>query len=355
VKNLANGGKTVCAHAASYGTATLTISARHTKKLTLRAYPGETVALPELSLGVDNMRIEGFDFSKGGITTAQQKSRNLEIVGNRFHDGLFSALFVWSGDSNITFERNRVWNLSHRGGWTQGYGVSARADGTVTGLHIRYNTFDNLENDALEIGGTDGGEIIGNVIKRVVVPPAPTANPHPDSLMLWAGSKNFLIKDNRFSDGHGLLMSGSTSDVRLENNLIVRMKNYCHDGGTTGSSSAGLVRYTWIRNTIYDCGSYWGGGGFGGSYGLLSDGPATAGASNRVERNVLTSLQPETASQFAYEDYNVVVNGTRGGGHDIGTRPTFADQVDYQPTNLPAGYGDVGYKPAPAGADARLP
>jgi hypothetical protein len=165
--------------------------------------------------------------------------------------------------------------------------------------------------------------------------------------MLWAGSRGFLIRDNRFEDGHGLLMSGSTSDVRIENNLIVRMKNWCHNGGPTGSSSAGLVRYTWVHNTMYDCGSYWNSGGAGGFYGFGSLGPATAGASNRLRGNVLTSLDVETAGQFAAADYNVVIHGPRLGRHDVRARPRFRDRRDYVPTNLPF---RAGYRPAPVGA-----
>jgi hypothetical protein len=248
-----------------------------------------------------------------------------------------------------------VRDLRANGEWQAGWGVLATGlgDRVLRNLRIRYNTFDHTENDAMQLAATHGGEVVGNEV--LATRPPPGIDDHADSLMLWGGSRDFLIKDNRFMDGNGLLMSGSTSDVRLENNLIVRMDNYCHDGGTTGTSSQGLVRYTWIRNTMYDCGSAWAGGGFGGGYGLLSDGPATAGASNRVERNVLASLQPQTNAQFAYEDHNVIVHGVRRGAHDLALRPVFADRVDYQPTNLPAGHRDVGYRPAPAGAAAAPP
>jgi hypothetical protein len=201
----------------------------------------------------------------------------------------------------------------------------------------------------MELGELDGFEIVGNVVTRVNHTNAAIPDPHADALMLWSNSRNGLIKDNRFTDGNGVLMSGSTSDVRMENNLIARIDNFCLDGGTTGSSSAGLVRYTWVRNTIWDCGSDYGGGGFGGGYGLLSDGPATAGASNRLERNLLTGLGYDTASQFAVSDHNLIKNRPRPGSTDLAFTPVFADEVDYRPTNLPAGYEDVGYRVAPAG------
>jgi hypothetical protein len=107
-----------------------------------------------------------------------------------------------------------------------------------------------------------------------------------------------------------------------------------------------------VRNTIYDCGSAWNGGGFGGSYGLLTRGPATAGASNTLQRNLLTSLDIGTASQFALSEYNLIQNGPRPGGSDRAFTPQFADLIDYRPTNLPAGYETVGYRYAPAGHTA---
>jgi hypothetical protein len=54
---------------------------------------------------------------------------------------------------------------------------------------------------------------------------APGFDAHPDAIMLWAGSQRWPIKNNRVSDGHGVRMSGSTTDVRFENDLIVRIKN----------------------------------------------------------------------------------------------------------------------------------
>ena len=148
------------------------------------------------------------------------------------------------------------------------------------------------------------------------------------------------------------LWSGSTSDVRLENNLIARMRGWCHDGGPTGSSDEGLVRYTWVRNTIYDCGSAFNGGGRGGDYGLLTRGPATAGASNTLSRNLLTSLDLGTSAQIARSDHNLIKNGNRPGGTDRRFKPRFANRRSYRPTNLPAGYENVGYRSAPAGHDA---
>jgi hypothetical protein len=345
VRGKAYEGRVICVRAGDYGQVELT--GRHARRVTVRPYPGESPVLGEIALnGVSRLRITGFDFRRGGIDTMRAAAQWVEIIGNRFHGYAGSALMTWGGDANITFEGNVVEDLRYDGSWWSGWGVSAiGARRGIRNLRIRYNSFLGTAQDAMEIGETYGGEIVGNVVRGVKPPPG--SGLHTDSFMLWANSRRFLIADNRFEDGRGLLLSGSTSDVRLENNLIVRMENWCHTAGPTGSSDAGVVRYTWIRNTVYDCGSGYDGGGYGGGYGFASAGPATAGASNRAERNVFTSFGVDTARQFASEDYNVIVHGPRRGPHDSGIRPRFRDRVDYQPTNLPFA---AGYRRAPAGA-----
>jgi Right handed beta helix region len=343
VQNVANGGRTVCAHASDYGPE-LRIGVRHVTKLTLRAYPGERVTLPDVVLaGVSKLRVEGFDMPQGGFDTPQQSDRDIELVRNEIHDCACEALRLWSGDAGVLFQGNYVHDIRYDGNWNTGWGINAT--GSTTGVKVRYNTFDGLRNDAIEIAGSDDGEIVGNVIERIYDDPA-FPDTHADSMMLWAGSQRWLIKDNRITDGHGLLMSGSTTDVRMENNLVVRIQDWCLDGGTSGTSSKGLVGYTWVRNTMYDCGSWWGSGGYGGSYGLLTDGPASG---NTLDRNLLASIGFDAIGQFRLGGHNLIGTGAGGGPTDLPFTPQFADRIDYRPTNLPAGYADVGYRPAPAG------
>jgi hypothetical protein len=135
----------------------------------------------------------------------------------------------------------------------------------------------------------------------------------------------------------------------MENNLIARTDNICLTGGPTGSSMLGLVRYTWVRNTIYDCGSGYNSGGFGGLYGLISEGPASG---NVLDRNLLTEVGGTGAAQYTAVTKNLIPHGSAGGPTDRTFVPQFADLVDYVPTNVPPGYEDVGYRPAPAGHTA---
>ena len=340
----ANDGKVICVRAGNYGG--ITLSGRHAAKVTLKSYPGETAVLGQVDLkGVSNLRLEGFDMK--GVDTNSSSASGIEIVNNSIHDCVCFGLRLWGGDSNILFEGNVVKNIAHNGEWWSGWGINATGgNGGIRGLRIRYNTFDSTAQDAAEIGETYDSELVGNVFRNIKPPPGSDA--HTDSFMLWANSRNWLVKDNRFEDGRGLLISG-TSDVRFENNLVVRMENWCWQNGPSGSSPKASVRTTWVRNTVYDCGSDWNGGGFGGGYGFNANGDVSGSEGNRLERNVLTSFSSSAAAQFAYQDYNVIVQGPRRGAHDIGTVPQFRDRIDYLPTNLPF---EAGYRKAPAGAGA---
>jgi hypothetical protein len=311
-----------------------------------------TVSIPGIRFsGASNITVEGFRITGG--SSLENSSSHIRFVKNVMKDMSSDVLDLHYSNSDVWFVGNLVQNIKYTGSAFTGYGIQTFA-GPTNGLHVNYNTFDMGGNsgDAMQLGDVHDFEIIGNVIKGVYWSGSSSQDPHADAIMLWAGASRGVVKDNRITDSADTLWSGSTTDVRMENNLIVRMKGLCHDGGPTGSSSAGLVRYTWVRNTIYDCGSWWGGGGFGGGYGLGSKGPATAGASNVMSKNLLTSLDVGTTAQFSSSDHNLVKNGSRPGATDLSFTPQFKDQLDYLPTNLPAGYEDVGYRYVPAGHTA---
>ena len=354
VQSTANSGKTICVDPGSYGTSQLVWTVDQPAMVRVLANPADgSVSLPgSVFRGASNLTIEGFNVTGG--SSVESNAAHIKLLHNRFHDMSDDVLDFHEGNSDITFVGNLVQNISYTGGAFTGYGLQTFG-GPTNGLHVNYNTFDMGGNsgDGLQLGDVHDFEIVGNIIKNVTWGGAGGADdPHADAIMLWAGASRGLVKDNRITDSNDTLWSGSTTDVRMENNLIVRMKGLCHDGGTTGTSNAGLVRYTWVRNTIYDCGSFWNGGGPGGGYGLLSDGPATAGASNTLTKNLLTSLDVDTSGQFGASDHNLIKAGSRPGATDQAFSPQFADTVDYRPTNLPAGYEDVGYRSAPAGYQA---
>jgi hypothetical protein len=349
-QSTANAGKTICADQGNYGTGALSWTVKQPAMTRILANPANsTVSIPGSRFqGASNLTIQGFNVTSG--SSVESNSSHIALVANTFQNMTNDVLDFHESNSDITFMDNVVSNIRYTGASSTGYGLQTLG-GPTNGLNISYNTFDMGGNsaDAMQLGDVHDFAIVGNIIKNVTWAGAGGSDPHADAIMLWSGASRGLVKDNRISDSNDTLWSGSTSDVLMQNNLIVRMKGLCHDGGPTGSSSAGLVRYTWVHNTIYDCGSFWGGGGFGGSYGLGTKGPATAGASNTADHNIFTSVDSETNAQWAVEDFNVIVHGSRIGAHDVATVPVFRDRVDYQATNLPF---DAGYHPAPAGAGA---
>jgi len=297
VGSTANAGKTICVTAGSYGTSQLVWTVDQPAMTRVLANPADgSVSLPgSVFRGASNLTIEGFNVTGG--SSVESNAAHIKLLNNRFHDMSSDVLDLHEGNSDVSFIGNLVQNIRYTGGAFTGYGLQTFG-GPTNGLHVNYNTFDMGGNsgDGMQLGDVHDFEIIGNVIKNVTWNGAGGSDPHADAIMLWAGASRGLVKDNRITDSNDTLWSGSTTDVRMENNLIVRMKGLCHDGGTTGTSNAGLVRYTWVRNTIYDCGSFWNGGGPGGGYGLLSDGPATAG---RATRSTATCSRAWTSTPAA--------------------------------------------------------
>jgi hypothetical protein len=240
--------------------------------------------------------------------------------------------------------------LTGNGAGGAGYGVRTFG-GPFDSPKFNYNTITGCGNsgDGMEIGGLSDFEVIGNEITGIGGPEAA----HTDSLMIWSGSDAGLVKDNRITDGPGTLMSPDGQDITFENNLIANHhfatgSKQCVDATpnfTSGTLSP--LRFTFIRNTIYDCGN-----------GALNvTGPIGARGDNVLNRNLLADITcssndwtGEGPGVFSSADHNLTGGGCAiSGTNDLSFTPTFADTVDYLPTNLPSGYEDVGYRSAPAG------
>jgi hypothetical protein len=168
--------------------------------------------------------------------------------------------------------------------------------------------------------------------------------------MIWSGSSNGLIKDNRILDGPGTLISPDGSDLVIENNLIARHtfstgSDQCIDATPNGTSGqVAPTRWTMRRNTVWTC----------GNGGLNATGPMSSGhGANTLDLNLLTEVRCSTPSMFSTADHNLTGGGCPlSGTNQTNFSPTFADTVDYRPTNLPAGYETAGYRSAPAGYQA---
>jgi hypothetical protein len=343
----ANRGKVVCAVEGHYGAVTFE-DVRHPDgaEVTLRSRSRNGAVLPGVHLRtVTGLRIENFRI-KGGVENEDQPINRVDFVGNDIGGTTTGAFILRCRVANVLIERNHIHDIAATEEWWTGYGISSAGEpscGVRTNLRIRYNTIERVQKDGMELGDVRSGEIIGNVLRGINTGSGdPTS--HTDSLMIWANSGNLLVKDNRITDGNGVIISG-THNIRFENNLVANIDNWCWDNGTSGSTQAAPIDTTWVNNTVYDCGSDYDGGGFGGTYAFLVDGDAPSG--NVVSKNLLSNLAGST-SHFAASS-NLIQNDPLPSSTDRRFTPVFADRVDWQPTNLPTGYEDVGYKPAPAG------
>jgi hypothetical protein len=342
-RSSANEGRVVCARAGDYGSLRFE-GISHPVKVTIAAQPGEQAIIRYTVIrNVQGLRIQGFRMPSGGFDLQPSNNQRIEIADNEIGGGTFGGVIVWYGARDILIEDNHFHDLLVGGSFADGYGVSSRGGNSrVENLRIRYNTFERTQNDALEIGSTYGGEIVGN---RVSVPDEVN---HSDPLMYWSGSSGFLIKDNVFSLNWNasLFFGGDNRDTQVINNLVVGNRNWCATAGASGSSSGGIHNTVYRNNTFFRCGQAWTSSPWG-RYGL-----ALAGSSSGVviEHNILSSVErttpPAPASAIVAQSGNVIGGGIRAAG-DISLTPRFDGR--WVPTNLPASHAYAGYRPAPVG------
>jgi hypothetical protein len=347
VGNTANSGKTICVTASTSGSHTWT--ADHAATTTVIAQPADgTIDMGQITFsGAKNITVTGFEFTSGAFAVnCCSATTSVHMDGNYIHgfsgDGL--DLYSQAAMTDIQFTHNRVECLTGDGNGGNGYGIRTYG-GPYTAPKFNYNTITGCGNsgDGMEIGSLENFEVIGNVITGIGGP----ANQHADGIMIWAGSSNGVIKDNRILDGPGTLISPDGSDLLIENNLIARHNfptgsDQCIDATPNGTSGSVVpTRWTMRRNTVWTC----------GNGGLNVTGPLTSGHGNNVlDRNLFTEVRCATSAIFSSADHNLTGGGcSLSGTNNTNFSPTFASTVDYLPTNLPAGYEGVGYRSAPAG------
>ena len=347
VGSTANSGKTICVTASTGGSHTWT--ADQSAMTTVIAQPNDmTVDMGQITFsGAKNIKVTGFEFTGGAFAVnCCSATTSVHMDGNFIHgfngDGL--DLYSQAAMTDVQFTHNRVECLTGDGNGGNGYGIRTYG-GPYTAPKFNYNTIKGCGNtgDGMEIGGLENFEVIGNVITGMGGP----ANQHADGIMIWAGSSDGVIKDNRILDGPGTLISPDGSDLLIENNLIARHNfptgsDQCIDATPNGTSGQIVpTRWTMRRNTVWTC----------GNGGLNMTGPLTTGHGNNVlDRNLFTEVRCATSSVFSSADHNLTGGGcSLSGTNNTNFSPTFVNTVDYMPTNLPAGYEGVGYRSAPAG------
>jgi Right handed beta helix region len=347
VGSTANSGRTICVTASTGGSHTWTVD--QAAMTTVIAQPADkTIDMGPITFsGAKNITVTGFEFTSGAFAVnCCSATTSVHMDGNYIHgfsgDGL--DLYSQAAMTDIQFTHNRVECLTGNGDGGNGYGIRTYG-GPYTAPKFNYNTIVGCGNtgDGMEIGSLENFEVIGNVITGMGGP----ANQHADALMIWAGSRNGVIKDNRILDGPGTLISPDGSDLLIENNLIARHNfptgsDQCIDATPNGTSGSIVpTRWTMRRNTVWTC----------GNGGLNVTGPLTSGhGGNVLDRNVFTEVRCATSAIFTSTDHNLTGGGcTLPGTNNTNFSPSFVNTVDYLPTNLPAGYETAGYRSAPAG------
>jgi hypothetical protein len=335
--NSANEGKVVCVANGSYGNVVFA-NFSHSTKVTIRAQNKGQATLANVGmrnasgLRVENFRITGETYHSGNAT-------NIEVVGNDIGGGTHNGFTLTCGANNWLVENNYIHDISWTGNFGDGYGMYVYGS-CGKQIKIRYNTFTRTAADAMELGGLANFEIVGNVIDDVKCP-GDCSITHTDALMVWDGSHNGLIKNNRITDSTDVLLSPDSSNVTVENNLIARMAAFgidAHPNGTSGNVVP--TRVTFRKNTIWTT----------GFTALQINGALTSGhGGNALDRNIIEDVSC-TGGQFSTADHNLLGQPSCFGGTNVfNFAPQWQNTVDYQPTNLPAGYSDVGYRSAPAG------
>jgi hypothetical protein len=311
-RNPRSAGKTFLVHAGDYGDVDLR-GVRHKRAVTFRAAPGARPVFDYTTMGDtrglrlrglrivggidiqpgDNRRIQIVHNDIGGYAgvgvNVRERSRDILIKGNRFHDLRFSA-------------QNDI----------AGYGVrvsSPRVE--IRRVRIVGNTFERLGNDAMEIGGVEGVLVARNVVRGVDIEPGSGA--HADPFFLWAGTRRATIRGNRFiGNNQPVYLRGGTAHVVFENNVVAKSDNWCMQVGGKGLPGDGIAGLVMRNNTVWGC--HFGGVVFGG-----------AGGGWRIQNNILQTLSgAHPTGHIDVQGYNLIRSGWRTRADRRG-RPRFVD------------------------------
>lgn len=357
----ASSGKTICVTAPITG-ADITTTTDMTTQARFIAQPDNmTINMVGVNFnGASKITLEGFDMPGGNIqinTAANLIDVRRNFIRDIDGDNAFEISSSSGTVTNTKIVGNYIRNINALCSSTCQGGYGVRGLGTLSNLSILYNTFDmnpGMSNADNEISGdtfeldVNTCTITGNDIKDVIGSPydgSDPRNPHADGAMIWSGSQNCTLKDNKIVNTTGTLMSPDNQDMLFENNLIATASQQCVDSTQNGSSGNVVpLRNVWIRNTIEGC----------GTGGLHTNGTSVgARGQNQLQFNIIETLSCDAAgpSQYTVADHNLVdTNGCAvSGTNNLNFTPTFLNTVDYLPTNLPLGYETAGYRRAPLG------
>lgn len=313
----APGGATVAVRAGDYPTLEVVGGRTRARTLTLRAYAGERPSLAGVRLRTSRLRLEGFAMTDQSLV--EKGSRELQFVGNDFSP---RGIQIFN-PKDVLIARNRFHGIVLDPGASapSGYALWVNSGSSHverccdrSGLVIRGNRFEDVENDAIQIGGGANDAVIArNRFERI----RPSHGAHGDPIQL-VGAARTKIRGNHISEsaaGLTIVHSDNRGTV-VENNVITDAGWACDCGH--------MPRSRFVNNTIW-------GNGFGGLLLVddqLEDQPATTGVV--VRNNILQSLatggsRTPRRRMFAAVDHNLVPSRqARGGPRDVVARPRFA-------------------------------
>lgn len=251
----------------------------------------------------------GNDFSSHGIVGS---GRRLLFEGNAFHD--------------LTIHRNpavkavRCNTLSSNAGIYPRCGTALRLYRSVD-VVVRANRFQRIPTDGLQLLEMRDTLIEGNLFEDISAFIDPYE--HSDSIQMLGDSDRVTVRRNFFHRARGLLAQpfngrGAQRRLVIENNVAVRLRHWAFN-----LYDAPGARVT--GNTIWDTG--------GRGIALADYGPDPTPMTGAVVANNIVGVLHAEPQTMAFEDYNMVGEGTHGGPHDRTVpRPLFADpdRSDYR-------------------------
>jgi hypothetical protein len=282
--------------------------------ITFEEAPGEDVQVAGATLsGVAGLRFKGLTFTQKA--TVGDASRDVQFLGNAFVGQGGVGVTIVDASQDVLVETNSF-DLP-RG---TGVNVSSRpnADGTTTPVRnvtVRWNKFNAIGRDALQLKAFDGLLVEGNEITGVV---RRDSIVHPDTIQTFApGGNNLTIRSNYFHDNDAgmLIKDAVVTGLVIENNLVVRTLNDSYALQVFDAPNARIVNNTfWFNSSV-----------------ILRGKPTIAGAV--ILNNVFWRFSSVQPNLIAVEDHNLIQTGQRLGSNSFTGDPKFLDPAnnDFSP------------------------
>jgi hypothetical protein len=264
--NTAGAGQTICLDAGTYGH--FEIKNRVLSDyLTVEPSSGASVSFSDgfLIQGSSHIRLQGLVVHGAGYYNSVFTSDNIQVLDSDFsNDG-----FTIRATKNSLFKGNNIHDIADATAAPGGYGMWVNSyyccnstvlnatDG-LDGLVIEDNTFHNIPEDGIQLGGgpthhTRDVTIKGNTFDTVS---AISTTAHSDSIQIIGGD-NITVADNTFRHVQDACMfkDDTLSNSTVENNLMV--------GDTDARSGVGILCQIWdatnltvLNNTVWQYGTY---------------------------------------------------------------------------------------------------